>query len=223
MEFYDNLSYEIIYLLREREFIISGLDVYKFGKSVRMGMSRLHSYPKGSEIVCVFKVNNSSIIETKIKDLFKTKYSPTKFGYEYFIGNCNLMRKDIINIIEEDEKNESEAFKGVKEIEEQILQILTEDEINENLFRSFAKERLIKTDDNKDKIKIYQLQEEFKIWICTASNNNEFIKKHKYKNIKLIEYITNKFGRRISSCWYGVKFVCDINIDDNNDDNIDDI
>jgi len=222
IEIYENLKYETIYLLREREFIIFGLDIYKFGKSIRQGLVRLNDYPKGSEVVCVFMVKNSSIIENKIKELFKQKYTPTKFGYEYFIGNYKLMRKDIINIIEEeddkneivneDDKNEIEIV-NIKENDEKISHILTETEIKDNLFKLFVKEtHLIKTDEPKDKITKSQLNEEFKIWACNHHNLKQIPRAN-----ELHTYINNNFDCRYDATnpiWYGIKFIYDNRIDE---------
>ena len=225
IEIYEKLKYETIYLLREREFIISGLDIYKFGKSIRPGLVRLNDYPKGSEVVCVFMVKNSSIIENKIKELFKQKYTPTKFGYEYFIGNYKLMRKDIINIIEEeddkneieivneDDKNEIEIVNEDDETEEKISHILTETEIKDNLFKLFVKEtHLIKTDEPKDKITKSQLNEEFKIWACNQHNLKQLP-----RILELHTYIDNNFDCRYDAnipIWYGIKFIYDNRIDE---------
>ena len=225
IEIYEKLKYETIYLLREREFIISGLDIYKFGKSIRPGLVRLNDYPKGSEVVCVFMVKNSSIIENKIKELFKQKYTPTKFGYEYFIGNYKLMRKDIINIIEEeddkneieivneDDKNEIEIVNEDDETEEKISHILTETEIKDNLFKLFVKEtHLIKTDEPKDKITKSQLNEEFKIWACNQHNLKQIPKAN-----ELHTYINNNFDCRYDASkhiLYGIKFIYNNRIDE---------
>ena len=211
IEIYENLKYETIYLLRQREFIVNGLEIYKFGKSIRTGLVRLNDYPKGSEVVCVFMVNNSSIIENKIKELFKQKYTPTKFGYEYFIGNYKLMRKDITNIIEEqDDKNEIEIV-NIKENEEKVSHILTEIEIKDNLFKLFVEIRLIKTNDNKDKVNISYLAEEFKIW---AYKKNL---KQLPRILELFTYIHNNVDCRYDATkhiLYGIKFIYDNRIDE---------
>jgi hypothetical protein len=89
-----------IYLLIEREFIISNQTVYKIGKTTQENFKRFNAYPKDSQLlfyrVCQFCNNEKKIIK-----LFKTKYKQrTDFGTEYFEGNFQQMIKDINNIID---------------------------------------------------------------------------------------------------------------------------
>ena len=51
-----------LYCLIEREFLKSGEKIYKVGKSVHLSQ-RMNSYPKGSLIISIFKVNDCHITE----------------------------------------------------------------------------------------------------------------------------------------------------------------
>lgn len=79
-----------IYCLIEREFIKTGETIYKVGKSNHI-FKRMNSYPKGSRVLAVFRVNNCHKVE---KDLLlaldtnpKIQRAP-HIGREYY--NCNL-------------------------------------------------------------------------------------------------------------------------------------
>jgi hypothetical protein len=90
---------EYIYLIREREFIKSNEQIYKIGKSKQENCKRTKSYPKGSILECVFRVDDCNQKEKDIITLLTTKYKRRKdIGNEYFEGDRNEMIKDIIPI-----------------------------------------------------------------------------------------------------------------------------
>lgn len=98
----DKVSY--IYLIRPREFLCTNQEVYKLGRTTQCidnHIKRLKNYTKGSEIVLSIQVSTKNVkdIETNIKNLFKEKYSNHEDGYEYFIGNKNTMKNDILSYI----------------------------------------------------------------------------------------------------------------------------
>jgi hypothetical protein len=94
----DNIHY--IYLLQERTAVESNLNVYKIGKSTQVNYKRFDGYHKGFKLLLHIACNNCHVRETEIMNLFKIKYIQyTKFGLEYFEGNCQEMMKDIILII----------------------------------------------------------------------------------------------------------------------------
>ena len=98
---------EYIYLLREREFAEQNKNVYKIGRSVNTAFcrpsktpyDRMNGYPKGSQIIMIYPVNNNVItIETNLKQLMTAKFTRCdEYGTEYFKGNL----RDIINIMTE--------------------------------------------------------------------------------------------------------------------------
>jgi hypothetical protein len=95
-----------IYLLREREFIKTGEEVYKIGKTEQEGLKRFKNYPNGSELLLHIKCENCSKSERILIDMFKIKYEQRKdIGAEYFEGNCDKMMKDIIDNVLEDKND----------------------------------------------------------------------------------------------------------------------
>jgi hypothetical protein len=86
-----------------REFIKSGENIFKIGKSTQNGTRRIAQYPKGTQLILQRKCLNCHTIEKKIKDVFGKKYIlRTDIGTEYFEGDCNEMITDINSIIEQE-------------------------------------------------------------------------------------------------------------------------
>lgn len=61
-EYQESQESHHLYCLIEREFLKSGEKIYKVGKSVHLSQ-RMNSYPKGSTIISIFKVNDCHITE----------------------------------------------------------------------------------------------------------------------------------------------------------------
>lgn len=88
-----------IYLLREREFIESKLNIYKIGKSTQENIKRYKQYPKNSELILQIECENCSICERDLIKLFDSKYKKrTDLGLEYYEGNKDQMKIDIIKL-----------------------------------------------------------------------------------------------------------------------------
>ena len=91
---------EHVYLIYEREFIRSGENVYKIGRTEQPHLIRINAYPKSSELLGFWACENSKLLETEILDLFCSKYKQRKeYGREYFEGNPDNMHNDIIKLI----------------------------------------------------------------------------------------------------------------------------
>ena len=87
------------YIIQEREFIKTGEEIYKIGKTKQEGTKRINQYPKGSEIILLMKVENCDEFENKVKILFNKKYNQRKdIGIEYYKGNKDEMVKDYFNL-----------------------------------------------------------------------------------------------------------------------------
>lgn len=85
-----------IYLLREREFVNAGKNIYKLGKTKQEPYNRLKSYPKDSEWILVRQVRDCDSLERELLKIFKKKYVLKKdIGREYFEGNRHEMMNDI--------------------------------------------------------------------------------------------------------------------------------
>jgi len=79
-----------IYLVRTREFKSLNRPIYKVGRTSQCPdtrITRLHKYTKGSEIYLILQchVNDVSLIEKEILELFCKKWDPGPDGSEDFI------------------------------------------------------------------------------------------------------------------------------------------
>jgi hypothetical protein len=88
-----------IYLIIEREFIKTGENIYKIGKTNQKKFKRFDQYPKGSCLLYYQKVNEYNKVEKEIIEKLKDKYKLVKdIGHEYFEGNLIDILLDIIKI-----------------------------------------------------------------------------------------------------------------------------
>lgn len=94
-----------IYLVREREFIRTGEQVYKFGRTVQrtgtVHIGRLDSYKKGTELLFLWqciKAEDVPRIESLIKAAFVKNFKPHRDGHEYFEGDRFQMISVITSI-----------------------------------------------------------------------------------------------------------------------------
>jgi hypothetical protein len=121
---------EYIYCLIEREFIKTGENVFKIGRTNQDNYDRFKQYPKGSKLIYQCMCVNSKEAEKEIINKSKEKLKLRKdIGNEYFEGDINVLI-DIINeslllhrpvnfIIKSDSSSESssESFKKIKTID----------------------------------------------------------------------------------------------------------
>ena len=94
------INCQYVYLLKEREFVKTGEDVYKFGKTKKPNVIRFLKYPKGSLLLMQIDCNNCDATEDEMKKVFGKKYKQrTDIGKEYFEGNYVEMMYDICDIV----------------------------------------------------------------------------------------------------------------------------
>ena len=89
-----------LYCLIEREFINSGENVYKVGKSLHL-TQRMSAYPKGSSVISVFKVNNCHTLEKvllKQLDACKGLTNARDVGREYYRGDLKDVMKIFVDV-----------------------------------------------------------------------------------------------------------------------------
>ncbi len=87
-----------VYLLQTREFIKSRERVYKIGKTKQEGVDRIKGYPKGTKLYLMIQVTDCDVSERVLLSIFRNKYKPrTDIGAEYFEGDLQQMKWDIIN------------------------------------------------------------------------------------------------------------------------------
>jgi hypothetical protein len=92
--------YNFIYLIKEREFIITSKNIYKIGKTTQQNNKRLNAYPKGSVLIFHMMCNDCDNIEKILLKKFKNIFLIKKeYGNEYFEGNHLEMIKTIYNTI----------------------------------------------------------------------------------------------------------------------------
>ena len=94
------------YIIHEREFVRSGEQTFKIGKTGQNPpWKRLSAYPKDSELILLIKVPNKDIFENKIISIFKKKYRQMlEYGNEYFRGDIDEMVKDVHNLTSQPRK-----------------------------------------------------------------------------------------------------------------------
>jgi len=118
----NNIDTEYIYLLKEREFIKTGENIYKIGRTKQNNLNRIQNYPNGTILLYQRKCINSTILEKKIIANLKIKFkNRLDIGYEYFEGDENAMQDIINDIIKQENtnmgKNEVEVYEEISEIE----------------------------------------------------------------------------------------------------------
>jgi hypothetical protein len=86
---------EYVYLLKESEFVKSGENIYKIGKTEHKD-TRFNGYKKGYDILMLISCDDCDLLETELKIIFKQKYIQRKdHGIEYFEGDPEDMMDTI--------------------------------------------------------------------------------------------------------------------------------
>jgi hypothetical protein len=86
---------EFVYLLKTREFINTGQEIYKIGKTVSP-TNRMGNYPKGSKVKMMHLCDNCDKTERELIKLFDEKFiKQTDIGREYYKGDMREMIKEI--------------------------------------------------------------------------------------------------------------------------------
>ena len=95
-----------IYLIHLREFIYTGKNIYKIGKTKKELFSRIYQYPKGSVLITYSLCIDCNKMERQIINIFKSKFILQKIvGNEYFEGNVGEMIDIINNCIKKERDN----------------------------------------------------------------------------------------------------------------------
>ena len=124
---------EGLYLMHTREFIKSEEKIYKLGRSFTLD-NRVKQYPNGSNTLLIIACENSIVCESKLLEIFKTKFIQKKYyGNEYFEGDYKMMIREIFNYIDkmnienegiakiEKEKTEMEKKKKIEKLRKEKL------------------------------------------------------------------------------------------------------
>ena len=125
-------EYEGIYLLKEREFVRCGDDVFKIGRSSNL-KNRVKQYPKESDLHVIILCKDSITVEKYIINLFNDKFNRMKdYGAEYFKGNLNDFIVTLQNYMKDytcifyklkNSKTHSFNFKNIKDNKDVIKTI----------------------------------------------------------------------------------------------------
>jgi len=109
---------QYIYLLKEREFVKSGEDVYKIGKTCQANLARFANYPKGSVLYYQIICDDCTECENALINMFKIKYIHRNhdIGNEYFQGNYVSMIDDIHCVVMKQCKNIRPNYISVKHV-----------------------------------------------------------------------------------------------------------
>jgi hypothetical protein len=89
-----------IYLIQEREFVLNGDPVFKYGRTTSTNPAeRLCKYPKDSKVVLVVSVDDCVAFEKMIRKAFLGKFKHAKeYGREYFRGDVRQMINTVMSI-----------------------------------------------------------------------------------------------------------------------------
>ena len=147
---------EGLYLMHTREFIKSEEKIYKLGRSFTLD-NRVKQYPNGSNTLLIIACENSIVCESKLLEIFKTKFIQKKYyGNEYFEGDYKMMIREIFNYIdkiniENDGIAKIEREKTEKEKKKEKIEKLEKEKLRKEKIKKEMKE-ITKLAKEKDKI-----------------------------------------------------------------------
>ena len=218
---------DYIYLLKEREFIKTGEDIFKMGRSSQFNDKRIKQYPKGSMVLLMIFCGNSKQIEIFLINKFKEIFIQRKdIGVEYFEGCLFKMREIIIeNLIKLDnltiEKFKQESLNKLNKTNDNIEVIISEkkriDELNELKIKSILEKENKKEEKRKKREEINKLIEERKKY--REERRKEIIEKltiKKYDDLdkldiidEILTWFKETYERTNDKEFIKVKKICD--------------
>lgn len=87
-----------IYIFHIREFFTQNIPVYKIGRAIDI-FQRKNGYPKGSKLLFCMEVSDMILIERELIDKLKQCcIQRTDLGREYFEGDINTIKQELMNI-----------------------------------------------------------------------------------------------------------------------------
>jgi len=184
------MSLNYIYLLKEREFINSGEEVYKIGKTTQENDKCFKNYPKNSILLFQSICSDCCSIEKIIKDKFCVEFKQRKdIGNQYFEGNFMLMIKSLLDVIKED-CNDVKCFIPVKKIsnssvvtDEIVVKIIDYLRSKYTFLKQEEYNKKSNTEKRKFIINRVNLYREYQDWCLKDENSNCNIMKSKFYNI----------------------------------------
>jgi hypothetical protein len=177
------------YIIHLREFINSGRNIYKIGRTTSID-SRFKQYPKDSIVLFTTFVYDDISFEKKIIDMFKSIFiHRTDVGNEYFEGDFNKMRDIVYKELDQYDSNQLLRVKIYSETD--ITKII------QKLIKKFNK---YDTENYRD---VYNDHLYYQDGVGKRFHSNEYTssflekinsyQQNQDKNIKLGKYLENYF------------------------------
>lgn len=207
----NKMSLNYIYLLKEREFINSGEDVYKIGKTTHVNDRRFRNYPKNSILLFQSICSDCSSIEKNIISKFCVEFKQRKdIGIEYFEGNFMLMINCLMDIIKED-CNDIKCFIPVNKISnssfvsnEIVVKIVDYLRSKYTFLKIEEYDKIPKLEKHNFIINKFNIYREYQDWCLKEENHNCSIMKSNFYNI-LSNISTHHRTTNIKCAILGVK------------------
>lgn len=112
-----------VYIVHEREFINSGKQIYKIGKTKQRNRNRFRQYPKQSILLFQICCNDCDQIEKEIINAFKDKYKHRRdIGKEYFQGGFLAMRDTMYSILKKEKGDPAMRQRALTDTEKMRLE-----------------------------------------------------------------------------------------------------
>jgi hypothetical protein len=192
-------SYEGIYLLKEREFVRCGDNIFKVGRSGNVP-GRVKQYPKDSDLYVMILCKDSVTIEKDIINLFNDKFNRMKdYGAEYFEGNLNDLIETLRNYMKDNSctfyelknaKTHTFNFRNIMDNQDIIktvykakINVKTNNVVNNNILNSGIKHTCIICSYTTNRSTLYRSHLLTKKHNVNVQNNMNF--SHNVKNIDL--------------------------------------
>ena len=182
-----NFLGEYLYILQLHEDVLSGNNVYKFGRTSQEPSKRMASgYPKDSRLWMIVIIQNSKYHETILKRMFKQKYKQHKSdkGDEYYeVDNIQDMMDDLWNYHKQHFQN-----------------VYSPPEFNGNYYMAMRKNEIVEFDDKYAFIKMSHLLccSQFVLYLLTNGWIHD--KDKKIMKMKKEDYDKYIFNLNLNEC-----------------------
>lgn len=183
-----------IYLLQEREFIRSGENIYKIGRTSHHPNQRLGKYPKDSELHIIVSVNDDLDSENILLKIFRKKFTRrSDIGAEYFQGDVKIM-KEIIYLHSTSSHLENLENEGSLEEEEETNEDLRPNKSNQKkkVMESQRPVSELRDEARELGIAAYGNRNALELRLKLYYSISKFSKPGKIKSVALAEGVTLK-------------------------------
>ena len=203
---------EYIYLLQEREFIVTEQNIFKIGKTKQENLQRISRYPNGTQLIMQIRCEDCDLIESKLISLFTDKFKRRKdIGIEYFEGDWHKMIKYIFEEIEgkqtfqEQEVYIIDSFVKLKKVSD-IHQIVITDKnmqsgyANISIFNDNSSELfIIGNKGNDDDLANFIKKQMDDISLCKSNFTDEVVVTNSVDKLR-------NFEKNYTKCYYIIDY-----------------